>query len=891
MTNDIKFPQTVMIPIFFCQSPKDSITDLPLIHYSLKEKMLSDFRAKRSAVKKRMASTKSQTEKIQLSAKEKAIKIVMNSEYGQTGSDLFAHFDSDIGAAVTFASRHCIGELTSCLYSNHFYVDESYLTDNNLLKLIEYNIATIEKINYVPTFESTKEGSQRTDKTWKRIYNSCFKDGKFIKDCSEYHEIDWILPPRRITTKNVYDKLKEDYLKYISINSQSEKSYSINVYRITLPKSELVYQDTDSNYYTNETIIKKWNKINPETINEIMNVLYIHNKLLSRLIPDIIHRRPIGVGWEGAFIVARYLNKKKKYYGKKWQENGMSSKIQMWRTSDYKLNEYESNHIIKEDIENDNKRFLIEYDWKNLPDDYEDYLNTFINGHYNTYNSTIPYKNGDYFKASNIGNSIDHLDFVNNNGIKCTGVDLARREQYKFINYNNLLIYQNDLRYLPLNNEHNKSEIVNSEIFKSEITLETENFIGKDKQPLKDVVAKLLKDFYLQVQDMKSDNFIGCYPLEFFVKQKSYKEDKATEMIDVVRKMNEDLLDDNLEYMRDKLKTVIPKHGERHGYICIDEFNDLNIVVPSDAIKDMAYSIDHMRLKFCKGLDFMDNIQKRMELDEPLFRNLNYHYYFEQLATVLCNYIVIEERPSIIKYIDGTYEENHPETTDKEIKDLMDKEIEYVKKLLAKTFIDMYFPKRHKNKVKIINNFESVDIQEILDLENKLSDVIKLNYNHNTKDQISKWIYNQPRSWIKIFNECNLLTLKKLEQIEQTDQNENYKNLLRLNSLYHNLALEISREHQIAEEKFIVSFTEKDTNSKGILINVKFVNAKTKQANRQIKIKPFLTIIVTKNLFDSPSTLIYFIQNYFDITQNSNGFRIKHAEFELMKKFLKEILI
>ena len=56
-------------------------------------------------------------------------------------------------------------------------------------------------------------------------------------------------------------------------------------------------------------------------------------------------------------------------------------------------------------------------------------------------------------------------------------------------------------------------------------------------------------------------------------------------------------------------------------------------------------------------------------------------------------------------------------------------------------------------------------------------------------------------------------------------------------------------------------------------------------------IKPFLTIIVTKNLFDSPSTLIYFIQNYFDITQNSNGFRIKHAEFELMKKFLKEILI
>lgn len=896
MTNDIKFPQTVMIPIFFCQSPKDSITDLPLIHYSLKEKMLSDFRAKRSAVKKQMSITKSQTEKIQLSAKEKAIKVVMNSEYGQTGSDLFAHFDSDIGAAVTFASRHCIGELTSCLYSNHFYVDESYLTDKNLLKLIEYKIATIEKIKYIPTFELTKEGSQRTDKTWKRIYDLCFKDDKFIKDCLEYHEIDWILPPRRITVKNVYDKLKEEYLKHIEQQtneidkSDFKKSYSVEVYRITLPKSELVYQDTDSNYYTNETIIKMWNKINPETINEIMNVLYIHNKLLSRLIPDIIHRRPIGVGWEGAFIVARYLNKKKKYYGKKWQENGMSSKIQMWRSSDYKLNDYESKHIIKEDIEKDNKRFLIEYDWKNLPNDYEDYLNSFVNGHYNTYNSTIPYKNGDYFKASNIGNSIDHLDFVNNNGIKCTGVDLARREQYKFINYNNLLIYQNDLRYLPLSDE-SFGKILDFKNFNPEINLEIENFIGKTKQPLKDVVAKLLKDFYIQVQNMKSDNFISCYPLEFFVKQKAYKEDKATEMRDVVRKMNEDLLDENLEYMKDKLKSVIPKHGERHGYVCIDEFNDLNIVVPSSAIKDMAYSIDHMRLKFCKGLDFIDDVKKRMELDEPIFRNLNYHYYFEQLATVLCNYIVIEERPSIVQYIDGTYEEKYPETTDKEIKDLMDKEIEHVKKSLAKKFIDMYFPKRHKNKVKLVDNFEFVDIQEILDLEDKLTDIIKLNYKHSSKDQISKWIYNQPRSWIKIFNECDLLTRKKLEQIEQTKDNEHYNNLLRLNSLYHNFVIEISRKHQISEEKFIINFTKKDTNSKGTLINVKFINAKIKQANRQIKLKPFLTIIVTKNLFDSVQTLTHFIENYFKIVPNSNGFRINESQIDQMKKFLEEILI
>lgn len=869
MTGKIKFPQTVTIPVFFCQSPKDA-DDFPIIHYSLKEKMLSDFRAKRKAVKKRMKDHGiTPTEKIQLSAKEKAIKVVMNSEYGQTGSDLFAHFDSDIGAAVTFASRHCIGELTSCLYSEHFYVDSSYLQDKDLNTLLKQGIGKIEEIIYTPTFNLTKEGTQRTETTWNRIKKLCFDENEnFVKDCDEYHEIDWRLPPRRITVRDVYDDLKAKYL--------ADPSAPVKVFRITLPKSELVYQDTDSNYYTNETIIKMWDKFNPDTINEIMQTLYVHNCLLARLIPDIIHRRPIGVGWEGAFIVARYLNKKKKYYGKKWLEEGMSSKIKMLRPHDYKFNEYELGHVIKETSEGK----LIEYDWRNLPDDYEDYLNTFDHGHFNTYSSTIPYKNGDYFKASNVGNSIDHLDFVNNNGIKCTGVDLARREQYKFINYNNLLIYQNDLRYLPLTDS--TEPFTNSK-------LEIDNFINKDKQPLKDVVALLLKNFYEQVKDMTGDVFKGCYPLEFFVKQKSYKEDKSTEMQDVVKKMEKDLEDENLEFMHDKLKTVIPKHGERHGYVCIDEFNDLGIVVPSSNVKDMAYSIDHMRLRFCKGLDYTDDIPKRIEMDEPIFRNLNYHYYFETLATVLCNYIVIEERPEIIEYLDGTYEDAHPEATEKEIKNLMDKEIDHVKNSLAEVFINKYFPKRSKNKIAIVSKYETVNMDEVFELESKLSHLVKIPHKPGvSKDQLYKWIRNQPRTWMKSYSDADSLTRKTLEKLDI--KSADFKKLLRLNALYHNLSLEISRKNQISTKKFTVKMTVKDTNGKGTQVEVKFVDASVKPANRAIKTPPFLTKVVEGSLFDSHQALSEFLGAYFEIIPNSNGFRINENDIDILKTFLDDIL-
>ena len=100
-----------------------------------------------------------------------------------------------------------------------------------------------------------------------------------------------------------------------------------------------------------------------------------------------------------------------------------------------------------------NSTIYIRYDYHHLPDDYEDYLiNTPVDksGNYLCKYTTIPFKDGSYMKFT-LSDAVKFnlLDFVHYFGIKCTGVDLARRDQFKFVNFNHLLTFKNDLRYTP----------------------------------------------------------------------------------------------------------------------------------------------------------------------------------------------------------------------------------------------------------------------------------------------------------------------------------------------------------------------------------------------------------------------------------------------------------
>lgn len=758
--NKLKLPPTVKVSVYCVQSPKDEENFLPTIHYALKEKMLSDFRAKRKAVKKELANPRDATHKIQLEAKEKAIKVVMNSEYGQTGNEAFGWYDSDVAAAVTYASRHCIAECTTCLHTHHFYVDPSYYDDKNFQGLVKFcekyghpNDVRIEKIVYNPfelyskifdnheiilsdeeikkvianeielskakskIIESQKdennidnqnqnqnqqinqnqqdssqthqseiendinnltsdystertifdlifEGSQRSRAEIQELKNS-ININTLTFNTDKYSIIDFILPPRRLTVCDVYTELRTDIEKQLinlGIDTSDMTKYVgksfidiyhqlklPEVYLLTMPPSSVVYQDTDSNYYTNEVFAGYIPVRNPETTLEIMDTMILHNNLLSRIIPDIIKRPPIGVGFEGAFTVARYLNKKKKYYGKQWDEN-MKNWIEIKRTKDYlensKLLEYELKHIVitpppTPDPKNPDKmikfkitpnehgiiqefstiseipfdlnsQIYIRYDYHHLPDDYEDYLIAPSGdkaGNYLCKYSTIPFKDGSYMKFT-LSDAVSQnlLDFVHYFGIKCTGVDLARRDQFKFVNFNHLLTFKNDLRYTPDTNidtqnliyisqhSQNKPEkfklwepihrlllnFAGIELIRNKSDLKTKYEQNWLNWHIKDFQNSELGSVFYPWSELSPENILNYkdqlkkqfnefiysykdYPLEFYSKIVRYDPAKKNGMVEIVDKLLTMINDASLDVNNviNKIQDIINKFSQK----------------------------------------------------------------------------------------------------------------------------------------------------------------------------------------------------------------------------------------------------------------------------------------------------------------------------------------
>lgn len=826
-------PNTVKYPLYFCQSPKDEITDLPIIHYSIKEKLLSDFRARRVAVKDDMKKTNDPTVKIQLSAKEKAIKVVMNSEYGQTGSELFSHYDSDIGGAVTYGSRSCIMELTSCLFSNHFYVGEEYMQNKYLMELINptkyrnESIAKIEKIIYKPNWKLALEGSNRTlnelieilqlhticPNKFKNVstkaelyeiinnmteeeystfidcdysnkqYNKQYKrDGQKFKIFYQnyFHRIDFELPPRRITSRDLYYKLREEYLK------NPEKK--IEIHCITLPESQLIYQDTDSNYYTNDHIVSMYSHLNPTTINEIMKDLISHNNLLGCLIPDIIHRRPISVGFEGAFIVARYLNKKKKYYGKKWSSS-MKDYIEIEREPNYHFNDYELNYIqnnLKLNPKEINENVKIKYDWCNLPDDYEKFLDLpsgDIMGNYNSYYSTIPYKDGSFFNVTQelIGDK-DFIDYINQCGIKCTGVDLARRDQYKFINYNHMLVIKNDMKYVDITDDFSIEK------------LNIENRLEQEKFPLTPVIEKLIADF----KNKSISNY--DYPINYYAKFKVYK-DNLSEVKPIVNKFinfleaRSKISGQNIR--EDSMYKHMPEIGQRVSYIILNpmltEVQSSGLITIGNAVKDKGCLTNVALEYFGRNTKKMDQYTDLDYKNTDVLNILDYQDYFEHLITSLCNYMVVEKDPTIVKYLDEDWilQQNKNE---KELEEEMGKEIMKIKNKLKNEIMKIYYPKgklqikagnktvkETKNKNRIFKydnqfgiklfNLEEELIKETRVLKNKNLDIYKHIHQFSVED-VDK----------------NVLILnRKLNESSINNEIEKYNKILELLNLYDQL--------------------------------------------------------------------------------------------------------
>lgn len=561
-------PDTITKKAYFVQSPKGK-DGLPAIHYSLKEKMLSDFRATRSRVKKEMEHAAEIGDKIgevRFNAKQLAIKVVCNSEYGASNNEYFAHYDPDVAAAVTYASRQLIKFLTDNIEASALYVDQKFLDEN------EKQIDALKEIGCI----------------YIELYNG-----------------NDLFEKRRHVLRRIFDDA------YNVICSQ--------VFKINIQPSTVCYQDTDSNYYRNDFITNYFTKLDndyvcsPETIDECMHAMLYHNQLIANFAKSVIQRRPYALGFEGAFIICRYLNRKKKYYGIKW---GDDAELRLG----YKLSSeaYDKNGCLIKDYS--------KY-WK--PKE-----------------TVIPQPNGEYIyldvnKLLNKG--VNYLDYIHDQNVKCTGVDLARRDQYKFINFFHMMVLQKDLRLMEYLGDDEWKVFSKEESMKVIIDDIIESF-------------RTIIDTYTDISNLKTDKHPKInFKITDFSKNSAYRLGKQNAVSTIVRRLKAE----------GKTK-YIPTVGERMSYVTIlDEKTEQERLMGKAAsgnLSDRSYVIqellDELYVKYPEE-EFNETIKKyNLKLTYEEYINaksicmLDFKYYLECLCKSTALYIVGDLYPDVIKEID-----------------------------------------------------------------------------------------------------------------------------------------------------------------------------------------------------------------------------------------------
>lgn len=440
-------PDTITKKVYFVQSHKaeNGWTDE---HLSLNEIMLTDLRFTRNAVKKQAAKAEEEGREfdaIRFNSKQLAVKIVCNSTYGASGSRFYAYYDPEIGASITWAAREMIHDLTRVLESDKVYVDKEFLEKNKKQydALLKYGI--VEEVPCDPKKDNPEK----------------------------------IIP---LSLRRLFDE-------YWDV-----KDYS-SLIRLNLKPAKIIYQDTDSNYYIIRHVQELFKgKYDPDSINECMQLMKMHNEFFQDFMAFSVFRPPIGLGFEAAKIVARYFNVKKRYYGIEWGP---------WMKSRLCDDAYE-NGVLKQ--------------------------------HYNQWwrpgQTTLPREDGAYLNVDPVALLDEGLDFVaymHHQNLSVTGMPLTRRDSYRFANYLNLEVYRNDLmvsRYVGNNNwetclKDSLEEVIHDVIntFKEQI-----NYV---ETLVNDALNDVDREYKLPVP---------FFHLKDYSRQAQYKPDKKNDVMDAIRK-------------------------------------------------------------------------------------------------------------------------------------------------------------------------------------------------------------------------------------------------------------------------------------------------------------------------------------------------------------------
>lgn len=709
---------TALKPVYYLQSPKDKKTN-PIFHYSLEEIMLSDLQEERNKNKRFMKQAYEAGDMDgfkRFNAMQLALKVIMNSTYGAAANAKFAHYDPDVAAAITWASRQCIKQLTDGLEGKVAYVDKEFL-DN---KYVSENMQGFSQVNMLKIEKVTDYSTITRRQALRRIY-------------TDTYDID--------TSKEIY--------------------------KITKEPCEMVYQDTDSNYFECHAVQKHylgcapWSndpklsdesnfRCSPQILFEAMNAMVSLDNFLCELVVRTIDRVPIGLGFEGSFLICRYLNRKKKYFGVKAADD--DGHVFTW--------------LLCDDAYTEDGKLKPDYDkwWKPK-------------------NKCVPQSNGEFIKMdieALLNGDINYLDFINSMGVKVTGVDLTRRDQYKFINLAHLFILQKDLRicYYDTNTLEwkgisLKEPIVN--VVKSVIEDFRQSYnriidIANLRSDVKPNVAYRIGDFAKSTKYNGKDNAaLACvtrYKQElkelystlatkYKISDDDWVDDKSLEM-KVIKREIVGSFDESERETLNRIEGYIPYVGERLFYVITE--NEETREKTARGVKslmqltNLRVSIQELRDKIESefGPDYFHahvgslNITYEEWLNAKMISCLYLKHYIKSLASALALYQIGERFPELAAEIDaGIY-------TDKEKAALVDKHQE----IIAQEYVDMYFPRtkfKHTNYTAV--NKKAVPTKTLLSNTTKrdkeIENIIRtLCPRINYRVQIIPLILLKNRSWV-----------------------------------------------------------------------------------------------------------------------------------------------
>lgn len=608
-----KLPNTIIKKCYFVQSPKNE-AGLPALAYSLKGTLLLDFRALRKNVKNAMEEAShngNKIEYIRLNAKQLAIKVVCNSEYGASNKNLFAHYDPDIAAAITYAARQLIGFLTNNLEVETLYIDHKFLKDNQ------------SKFNWL-------------------INCGCIS-----------------INPYEGTTENLFAHRRQCLGRIFDINYNRVEN---NVLECHIKPSTVIYQDTDSNYYINKYIIdiftriKDFDELNlekpllnnasnyldilqaneeifkllqqnssetketklklyssPNIIDKLMKSMLYHNDLIANFIANSANRKPIGLGFEGSFIICRYFNRKKRYYGKKWSEDGS----------------FIPSTVLPNPLAYENNILIKDYDQYWIPK-----------------KTVLPLSAGDYIKLDDsklLFSNINYLDYIKSFDIKCTGIDLTRRDQYKFINYYHIYVLQKDLRIMKYNCDNKWTSLATNASMESVIDNIVEAF--------KNIITQFSK-----IAEFISGEFPKVrFNIMSFAKTSKYRKDKQNAITTIVKRLKAQGKEKYICEFDERMSYVVvldekTKQERLAGKVSTDHIADKSLIVDElfDEIRNKFSEQFVMKHVAEKGYDYSYDDW----VTAKAISMLDFRYYLECLCKSLSSYIIGDLYPSETKMID-----------------------------------------------------------------------------------------------------------------------------------------------------------------------------------------------------------------------------------------------